>query len=45
MQLMISRIWQPHGGLDEAALDSLAAAHNEDDQTVIKVEDDEGMVL
>jgi hypothetical protein len=32
--------------LDEAALDSLAAAQNEDDdETVVKVEEDEGMVL
>lgn len=42
---MISRIWQPQGGLDEAALDSLAAAQTDDDETVVKVEEDEGMVL
>jgi len=42
---MDSRIWQPRGGLDEAALDSLGAAHLQVDETVVKVEEDEGMVL
>jgi len=42
---MDSRIWQPHGGLDEAALDSLSAAHIQVDETVVKVEEYEGMVL
>jgi hypothetical protein len=42
---MDSRIWQPHGGLDDAALDSLAAAHVQVDETTVKVEEDEGMVL
>jgi hypothetical protein len=44
-ELTDSRIWQPHGGLDDAALDSLAAAHVQVDETTVKVEEDEGMVL